>query len=121
MMYPVLCHYENGGYWCEFPDLEGCFSQGDTEEEIIKNAKQSLEGYLITLLENGEEIPKARSIKDIKTDKNSFVSIIDADITCETKLIEKNITLPKWLNEKCEKLGINFSQVLQDALLQKIL
>lgn len=119
-MYPVICHYEDGGYWCEFPDLEGCFSQGDTEQEIIKNAKESLEGYLITMLERGEQIPKARSVKEISTDENSFVSIIDADILCQTKSVRKNITLPEWLNKKAEKIGINFSQVLQEALMQKL-
>lgn len=35
-------------------------------------------------------------------------------------MVRKNLTIPSWLNEKAEELGINFSQVLQEALLQKV-
>ena len=36
------------------------------------------------------------------------------------KAVRKNISLPSWLNEKAEKEGINFSRVLQEALLDKL-
>lgn len=36
------------------------------------------------------------------------------------KSVRKNVTLPEWLNEEAEALKINFSQVLQEALLQKL-
>lgn len=119
MIYPVVCHFEDGGYWSEFPDLPGCFSQGDTEQDIIKNSKESLEGYLISLLENNEEIPKASSISDIKIDCQGFVSYVECELTGNTKFIRKNITLPEWMNIKAEKMGINFSKVLQDAIMLK--
>jgi antitoxin HicB len=35
-------------------------------------------------------------------------------------MVKKNCTIPLWLNEKAEALGINFSKVLQDALVQKL-
>lgn len=120
MMYPVICHFEDGGYWSEFPDLEGCFSQGDNDIEIIKNSKESLEGYLITLLENGEKLPTASSIKNIKIDGNGFVSYIECELTGDTKFIRKNVTLPEWMNKKAENMGLNFSHLLQEAILSKI-
>ena len=37
-----------------------------------------------------------------------------------SKAVKKTLTIPEWLNEEAISLGINFSQVLQEALLQKI-
>lgn len=116
MFFPVVCHYEDGGYWSEFPDLPGCFSQGETEQEVIKNSKESLSGYLITLLESGEDIPIASSISTVKLEGAGFVSLVECELTGETRYVRKNITLPEWMNVKAEKMGINFSQLLQETL-----
>ena len=56
--YPVLVHYETGGYWAEFPDLEGCFSQGDTLDEVLSNAEEAKNEYLSSLRDSGKKIPK---------------------------------------------------------------
>lgn len=56
--YPVLIHYEAGGYWAEFPDLEGCFSQGDTLDEVLSNAEEAKNEYLSSLRDSGKNIPK---------------------------------------------------------------
>ena len=37
-----------------------------------------------------------------------------------SKAIKKTLTIPEWLNERAVELGLNFSQVLQEALLQRI-
>ena len=51
------------------------------------------------------------------------------DIACDTieyaklhnnKAVKKTLTIPEWLNEEAMALGVNFSQVLQEALLSKI-
>ena len=36
------------------------------------------------------------------------------------KAVKKTLTIPEWLNEAAVAMNINFSQVLQDALLQRI-
>ena len=36
------------------------------------------------------------------------------------KSVKKTLTIPEWLNESAIAMGLNFSQVLQDALLEKI-
>lgn len=53
----------NNGYIVEFPDLEGCFTQGKTLEEAKKMAEEVLEEFLICLEENKKEIPKANELK----------------------------------------------------------
>ena len=40
--YPAIIHPENGRYWVEFPDLDGCFSDGDTLAEAVSNAEEAL-------------------------------------------------------------------------------
>lgn len=53
----------SNGYIVEFPDLEGCFTQGKTLEEAKKMAEEVLEEFLICLEENKKEIPKANELK----------------------------------------------------------
>jgi antitoxin HicB len=45
-------------YLVEFPDLKGCLTEGATQEEALKNAKEALTGYLASIFERGHAIPK---------------------------------------------------------------
>ena len=89
IVYPAICHFEDGGYWCEFPDLDGCFSQGDTELEIVENAKEALVGYAVSVLEKGRPLPKASRITDIKTSGNDFATYIECDISSTGKSVRQ--------------------------------
>ena len=120
IIYPVICHFEDGAYWSEFPDLPGCFSQGKTEQEIVVNSRESMEGYLLSLLEAGEDIPKPSSIFDIKYKRPDFCTFIEGDLSSSTKYVRTNVTIPEWLSKKAEKKGINFSHVLQEGLLNAL-
>jgi len=58
MGYTVIIHKaEEGGYWAEVPALPGCFSQGETVEEVLKNVREAIEAHLQALREEGREIP----------------------------------------------------------------
>lgn len=118
--YPALVHYEDGGYWCEFPDLEGCFSQGDTIHEILDNARNALECHIEYYLENNMELPKESLITDFKANDKDFLTYITCGIPQGQGNIKKTLTIPAWLNSKAEKAGINFSQTLQESLFQKL-
>lgn len=120
IIYPAICHYEDDGYWCEFPDLDGCFSQGDTELEIVENAKEALEGYVISILERGGNLPQASTIKDLHLEDSDFSTYISCDISTSGKFVRKNVTLPEWLSVRAEKASINFSQTLQESLFKKL-
>ena len=122
LIYPAIFHKEDNAFWVEFPDLEGCNSFGDTLEETLANAREALEGYSISLIENGEKLPEPSDIEAVKTD-DGFVSIVDTDLSAyfkQNKAVKKTLTIPEWLNNAANQKGINFSQVLQDALLEKI-
>jgi predicted RNase H-like HicB family nuclease len=50
----VLIHpAEEGGYWAEVPSLRGCYSQGETLEEVYENIREAIEGWLEVA---GEEV-----------------------------------------------------------------
>lgn len=121
--YPALFHAEDGGYWVEFPDLDGCFSQGDSIAEASANASDALEGYLFSLMERGIEAPAAGDICALSASSPDFASIITVDTNAlmkRTRAVKKTLTIPAWLNEAAEARGVNFSRVLQDALCEQM-
>ena len=44
----VLEPQEEGGYFVYVPSLRGCYSQGDTKKEALRNIKEAVELYLDT-------------------------------------------------------------------------
>ena len=62
--YPLKIHKaEEGGYWAEFPDLPGCITEGDSEEEVLAMAKDALSGWLAVRFERNFSIPEAKFLK----------------------------------------------------------
>ncbi len=58
MEYTVLIYRaEEGGFWAEVPSLPGCYSQGETIEETMKNTQEAIEAHLLALKEEREEAP----------------------------------------------------------------
>jgi len=49
---------EEGGFVAHFPALPGCYTQGETLDEVIAMAKDALVGFLETLRESGQPIPR---------------------------------------------------------------
>lgn len=43
-LYPVVAHEaEEGGYWAECPAFEGCYTQGETLEEVLENISEAIQ------------------------------------------------------------------------------
>lgn len=123
LVYPAVFHQEDNAYWVEFPDLEGCHTFGDTIDETLTNAREALEGYTLSFIEDGQKLPPPSDIGSIKT-SDGFVSLVDVDLTEyleREKTVDKTLTIPQWLDEAAARKGINFSRALQDALLEKII
>ena len=129
VVYPA-CFYkeEDGGFSVQIPDLLGCCTQGDTLEEAMQMAQDAALGWLLTAVEDNEEIPKASDIKDVKLEsENGFTTLLLLDLGVYTqkygsrKSVKKTLTIPVWLNERAERLKINFSQTLQDASMAQVL
>ena len=112
-VYPAIFHKEDESYWVEFPDLKGCNTYGSTIPEAMEMAQEALTGYLLPLLEHGD---------NIASPSDGFSSLVSCDINQykDTKAVKKTLTIPSWLNDRAISMGINFSQALQEALLSKI-
>ena len=117
--YPAIMHQDEGRYWVEFPDLEGCFSDGDTMAEAAVNAEEALGAYLCSLMERELEIPGPSDILSL-TPEDGFTTLVATDpqkYHRSTRAVKKTLTIPEWLNNEAEKRHVNFSSVLQQALL----
>ena len=118
-------HEEDEGYTVTVPDLPGCITEGDDLAEALDMINDAACGWILGELEEGNTIPASSDFFDIKLSEiDSFKSIISLDIDSYAekygrKAVRKNITIPAWLNTYGEKNHINFSKVLQDALLKE--
>jgi len=123
--YPAIFTPEDGGYSVYFPDLEGCYTCGDTMEEALCMAEDVLAFTLFDYEKEGRKIPAPSSVKDLSHAPDEFISFIRCD-TIEyqkmhnNKAVKKTLSIPEWLNEAALAKGINFSQVLQDGLKEAI-
>lgn len=124
--YPaIFVPEENGMYSVFFPDIEGCTTCGNDLPHAIEMASDSLSLMLYDMEEEKKEIPVATPIDSIQTNGNEFVTYISADTfgyrkKFNNRAVKKTLSIPEWLNESAIAAGINFSQVLQDALKQKL-
>lgn len=120
-VYPAIFHKENDAYWVEFPDLEGCHTFGGSIPETMEAAQEALSAYLLTLLEQGRPLAAPSDVSELRPE-DGFSSLVSCDIDQyrETKAVKKTLTIPSWLNDRAVSMGLNFSKVLQDALIAKI-
>lgn len=113
--------YDEDGISIEFPDLPGCLSCSDTQNDAINMAKEALALHLYGMESDNEKIPVPSSLSDLNIDKNQVPVLIDVYMplyrtAIENQSVKKTLTIPLWLNKLAEEKKINFSQVLQIAL-----
>lgn len=56
-LFPVVIERDGEGFYAECPTLQGCFTDGETLEEAVKNIQQVIELHVEDRLACGEEIP----------------------------------------------------------------
>ena len=122
-IYPAIIHDDSDGFWAEFPDLEYTSSTGATLTELITNAQEAMELYILGALEDGQSLPAPTSIRNLPCTDSSYPTLVQTDIDLgkNSKSIKKTLTIPAWLNERALEKGVNFSQLLQEALVEKTL
>lgn len=125
LFYPAVFHKaEEGGFWVSFPDIPECMTQGDDMQQAYEMAMEALGLSLTTMEEAREELPKASPPENIDVE-DGFLVIVEFDMTeyrrkhC-SRAVKKTLSIPEWLNEAAMRQNINFSQVLQEALLRKV-
>lgn len=125
-VYPAVFEPEaEGGYSVFFPDLEGCYTCGDNLQDAIVMAEDVLAFYLYDEEVAGRAIPEPSALNKIHCQEDGFINYIACDTLGYAKMhnhraVKKTLTIPEWLNEAATRAGVNFSQVLQEALMEKV-
>ena len=125
-VYPAVFTKEpEGGYSIHFNDLEGCYTCATTIAEGLEMAEDALALVLYQYEVEQKEIPAPSELSSITLKENEFANLIKADTMVYRKMynkkaVKKTLSIPEWLNEEALSHNINFSQVLQEALMQKI-
>ncbi|MCF9034730.1 type II toxin-antitoxin system HicB family antitoxin [Acinetobacter nectaris] len=105
MLYPIAVEKgsDTEAYGVQVPDIQGCFSAGDTFEEALENAKEAIAFHLEGLAEDGEDIPLASGIDSYihsKDYQNMIWAVVDIDVSRYLGKAKKiNVTLPSRLIE----------------------
>lgn len=126
LFYPAIFHIaDEGGFWVTFPDFPECMTQGDNMQQAYEMAVDAL-GLAITGREEEKtELPEPSKPQKVSIAANEYCVVVEFDLLAYrkrncSKAVKKTLTIPAWLNEEAMALDINFSQVLQEALMQKI-
>lgn len=119
--YPAIFEPEEGLYNITFPDLPECYTSGDDLADAIYQAQDVLSDVLADYEEQNRAMPAASDINAISAASGCIVVPVLADTDAwrrahNTKAVKKTLTIPQWLDTAAQHKGINFSQVLQDAL-----
>lgn len=54
----IVIEKDKNGYYAYCPELQGCYSQGDTYEEAVKNIRDAIKLHIEDRLAEGEEVPQ---------------------------------------------------------------
>ena len=121
-VYPAIFTFDGKYYNVDFIDLRGCSTYGNS----IQNAYYMAQDAMGLFLDELVNFPNPTlDISNIQLEKNQFITFVSIDMDeyrkkHNNKSIKKTLTIPVWLNTISEKNNINFSQVLQEALKEKL-
>ena len=120
-IFPAVFNYAEDGISISFPDIEGCFSCADTDEEAVRMAEEALGLHLYGMEQNGEYIPEPSSGDTITTNPNERIFLVVVwmpQVRQEVKpvYVKKTLTIPADLNKAAIMANINFSKALTDSL-----
>ena len=125
-IYPAIFTEENhGSYSVRFPDVDGALTCGDNLQDALFMASDALSLMMVGTEDEHQPIPAPSDIKSIRTNPNEFCTLISCDTDryrrlLRNKAVRKTLSVPEWLNEAALAAGLNFSQVLQEALKEKL-
>ena len=124
--YPVIFREDKNDkvpFYVYVPDLD-VSTQGTSMTDAIEMARDAIQLKIVSLEDDKQDVPEPNTV-EAKTKKGDILSYVDIDSTryraaLKNLSVKKNCTIPQWLAEKAEKAGINFSRILQDALISKL-
>lgn len=124
-IFPAVIKLSEDAYEVSFPDIDNCFTFGEDLEDTLDSARDVLELCLYDMEQDSVTIPDPSGFQDVKLDINESIAWINVWMIpvrdkMENRSIKKTLTIPKWINDIGVENNINFSQVLQAAIKEKI-
>lgn len=122
VIYPVILHPEKTGYSVEIPDINnGAWTQGESMEEALEMASD----LIGTMLVDEMTWPKPTTLEDIQVTGADIKTIVSLDMEDyrrrTSKTVRKNVSIPEYLVKMGKDQHINFSEVLTQALEDKLI
>lgn len=125
LFYPSIFHKaEEGGFWVSFPDIPECLTEGDDMRQAYEMASDALGLVISDKIKNKETLPVPSQADEVNIE-DGYLVIVEFDLLeyqkkHNNRAVKKTLSIPAWLNEAAIRAGVNFSQVLQEALLEKV-
>lgn len=121
VFYPAIVERAGDGFSVFFPDLPGLASAGATDEEIVRNAEEALQGHLEVSAEHGDDIPAPSSLLTIERDPEvDEVARILVRAELPGKAVRLNISLEEGLITRIDRVAKNRSGFLAEAARAKL-
>lgn len=128
LAYPAVIMEDKSGtsewnFLVNVPDF-GIYTEGRDLADAIEMARDAIGAMGISMQDSGKELPKAGAA-EADPDYKGITTYVDVDFEAyrketDMKAVRKNCTIPSYLNTKAERAGINFSQILQEALIARL-
>ena len=112
--YPCTVKEDDGVFYVNFPDFDDCFTDGDTMEEAVSNAKDVLEAVAFSYMKNNKPLPEPGKVNENVVYIELWVDLLKDRVNNQS--IKKTLTIPKWLNDIAEENSVNFSAILQHGI-----
>lgn len=115
---------EGNGFTVYFPDLPGCTSYGETLSEAQKSAQDALGLHLYGMEQDGDPIPAPSATPEVDPETAAgylvcpvtvFPSLVRDEL--DNRRVKTNVTIPAWVRELAQELGLNCSKLLEEAIL----
>jgi predicted RNase H-like HicB family nuclease len=124
-IYPAVIRVVDNSYEVNFPDIINCFTFGEDLEDALDSARDVLELCLYDMEQDNITIPEPSQINEIDLKKNESIAWINVWMIpvrdkMENKSVKKTLTIPKWINDIGVENNLNFSQILQAAIKEKM-
>lgn len=129
-VYPVIITQDGKDYLVDVPDLD-IQTEGTSIADAIYMARDAIGLYGITEEDEGKEIKEPSKAESIDASSGAFadvgkgmLTLVDVDFDAyrkknDTRMVRRNVTIPRWMDAKAKEEHLNVSEVLRDALMTK--
>lgn len=116
---------DGSGFYAKVPDLPGCITTGKDLSDAIDQITDAMNGWLVVAEDEGLDIAEPTPQHELDIPADASCALIKADTIAyraqtDTRSARKNVSLPIWMINLADKRNINCSQLLQNALMEKL-